>query len=77
MYIGKTQSVIFMIERLDTRGFFSKEEVQNELELSDDQFHRYVAEIKNYYLVVHPELDLIYDKREGVYRKTIFQPIFK
>ncbi len=68
MRVGKTFAFSQMIEILITEREFSKGEFQRRFELTEDQFHRYIANAKKYMAIFHPEAEIIYAKAARLYR---------
>jgi hypothetical protein len=64
----KCQTILLLYEVLVRRGYFRKEDVLGENQISDPTFKRYVSEIRCFLANFHPEEELVYDKKEDVYR---------
>lgn len=68
MKVGKTFAFAQLVELLDKKGVLKKETAIADFDLTEDQFHRYIADLKYYYVTFHPEKELVYDKKNDVYR---------
>ena len=68
MRVGKTFAFAQLVETLDKKAVVKKETVIADFDLTEDQFHRYIADLKYYYVTFHPEKELVYDKKYDVYR---------
>lgn len=68
MRIGKTFVFAQMIEHLQNKGHLKKASIIHEFELTEDQFHRYIGDLKYYFVTFHPDKELVYDKRNDCYR---------
>ena len=74
MKVGKALAFAQLIEIFLTYRILSKEEFIERFELTEDQFHRYMADAKKYFALFHNDSEIVYAKGEGVYR---LQPIRK
>ena len=68
MKVGKTFAFAQMVELLQHKGMLKKEAMIHEFDLTEDQFHRYIGDLKYYFVSFHPESELIYDKKNDCYR---------
>ena len=68
MKVGKTFAFAQLVEMLDRRSSLKKEAIIADFDLTEDQFHRYIADLKYYFTTFHPDKELVYDKKNDVYR---------
>jgi len=79
MKVGKAFAFAQLIERLLKGENIDKASFVANFEITDDQFHRYVAGSKKYMDLFHPEYEVAYLKSDNVYclrrRKINFEPL--
>lgn len=68
MKVGKTFAFAQLVELLDKKAVLKKEAVIADFDLTEDQFHRYIADLKYYYVTFHPDKEVVYDKKNDCYR---------
>ena len=68
MKVVKSQGLLYIFEMLKEKGCVSKNEVLNALEISELSFWRYIQEIKAFLSNFNMDYDLIFDRRDEVYR---------
>ena len=68
MKVVKSQGLLFIFEMLKEKGYISKNEVLNALEISELSFWRYIQEIKAFLYNFNMDYDLIFDRIDEVYR---------
>ena len=62
MRVNKSQSLLFIFETLLTKGSITKQEITNQLEISDLSFKRYIQELRAYIYNFSKDYELIYDR---------------
>lgn len=67
MKVNKTQALLFMYDRLIKNGSLCKEEVMNELEISNLTFLRYIQELRAYLYNFDNDKELLYSNRNANY----------
>jgi hypothetical protein len=67
MKTTKPQAILLFYERLVRTGRITKTDFLNEVIISETTFKRYVSEIRCFLANYHPDLDLVYHKREDTY----------
>ena len=79
MKVGKSFAFAQLVERLLKGENIDKVSFVNTFEITDDQFHRYIAGSKRYMDVFHPEYEVAYLKSENIYclrrRKANINPL--
>lgn len=64
----KTQAVLYMYDTLLKMGSFEREFIEEQLNIGDLTFHRYVEELRAYFSNFYTGYDLIYDRANELYR---------
>ncbi|MCR5348277.1 MAG: hypothetical protein K6E59_01550 [Bacilli bacterium] len=67
MKVGKAFAFAQLVERLLKGENIEKEEFASTFEITDDQFHRYIAGSKKYMETFHPEYEVAYLKSDNRY----------
>lgn len=67
MKVGKSFAFAQLVERLLKGESIEKEEFLTTFEITDDQFHRYIAGSKKYMDLFHPEYEVAYLKSDNRY----------
>ena len=79
MKVGKSFAFARLVEQLLKGESIEKAEFVAHFEITDDQFHRYIAGSKRYMNLFHPEYEVAYLKSDNIYclrrRKANFDPI--
>lgn len=63
----KAQSVLYMFDMLKSRGYIKKEEVMDELEITELSFWRYLQEIEAFISNFNLPYELSYDRKKMIY----------
>lgn len=69
MYL-KTQAVLYMYDTLLKTGSFKREFIEEQLNIGNLTFHRYVEELRAYFTNFNAGYDVIYDRTHEIYRLT-------
>ncbi|MBO5529198.1 MAG: hypothetical protein J6A47_07790 [Bacilli bacterium] len=79
MKVGKSFAFAQLVERLLKGETIDKASFVASFEITDDQFHRYIAGSKKYMDLFHPEYEVAFLKSDNIYclrrRKANFGPI--
>ena len=67
MKVNKTQALLYILSTLVKFGYISKEDITQEIEISDLTFRRYIQELRAYLANFDSGRELIYDKKEDKY----------
>ena len=67
MNVGKSFAFAQLVERLLRGESIEKGAFIASFEITDDQFHRYIAGSKKYMNLFHPEYEVAYLKSDNVY----------
>lgn len=67
MKVMKGQGLLYIFNILKSRGYIKKEEILNELEITDLSFWRYIQEIKAFIYNFNLPCELIYDRKSERY----------
>ena len=67
MKVMKGQGLLYIFNILKSRGYIKKEEITNELEITDLSFWRYIQEIKAFIYNFNLPCELIYDRKSERY----------
>ena len=70
MKVMKGQGLLYIFNILKSRGYIKKEEITNELEITDLSFWRYIQEIKAFIYNFNLPYELIYDRKSERYILT-------
>ena len=65
--VTKTQGVLFILTMLLKNGFFTKSQIQSEIDISDLRFSRYMQEIRAFFANFYMGYDLVYSRKEDKY----------
>ncbi len=78
MKVGKSFAFAQLVERLLKGESIDKEQYVSLFEITDDQFHRYIAGSKKYMSLFHPEYEVAFLKSDNIYclrrKKADFSP---
>ena len=66
--VVKSQGLLYIFEMLKEKGYVSKNEILSALEITELSFWRYIQEIKAFLYNFNMNYELIFDRREEVYR---------
>ena len=79
MKVGKSFAFAQLVERLLKGESIDKVAFVTLFEITDDQFHRYIAGAKKYMDLLHPEYEVAFLKSDNIYvlrrRKANINPI--
>ena len=67
MKVMKGQGLLYFFNILKEKGRVKKEEIINELEITDLSFWRYIQEIKAFICNFNIPLDVVYDRSNNIY----------
>lgn len=67
MKVNKVQAVIYIFKMLLEKEKITKSEIQNEIEINDLTFRRYIQELRAYLMNFDEPYELKYTKSEDVY----------
>lgn len=67
MKVNKVQATIYIFERIFKNGTIKKNDIQNELDISDVTFRRYIQELRAFLTNFSEECEIIYDKSTDSY----------
>ncbi len=67
MKVGKSFAFAQLVERLLRGESIDKAAFTAAFDITDDQFHRYVADAKRYMDLFHPEYEVAYLKSDNTY----------
>ena len=67
MLLSKGQALLFIYERFAKEKRVTKASIQDICQISSITFKRYVGEIRGYYAQVHPDYEIIYDRKKDCY----------
>ena len=67
MKVMKGQGLLYIFNILKEKGRVKKEEIINELEITDLSFWRYIQEIKAFIYNFNLPYELVYDRKNEVY----------
>jgi|GEM_PF-611681 len=70
MKVVKSQGLLYIFEMLKEKGSINKNEILSALEISELSFWRYIQEIKAFLYNFDMGYELVYDRRDEVYRLT-------
>ena len=68
MKVNKTQALMLILETLLKQGFIKKEDIFDQLDITDLQFRRYMQELRAFLYNFNYGYDLKYSKSESKYR---------
>ena len=68
MKVVKSQGLLYIFEMLKEKECISKYEILNALEITELSFWRYIQEIKAFIYNFNMDYDLIFDRKDDVYR---------
>ena len=79
MKVGKSFAFAQLVERLLQGESIDKATFVSSFDITDDQFHRYIAGSKKYMDLFHPEYEVAFLKSDNIYvlrrRKANINPI--
>ena len=67
MKVNKTQGMLFIFDMLKSKGFINKEEIIEQLEISNLTFKRYMQELRAFIYNFNTQYELIYVRSENKY----------
>lgn len=67
MKVNKTQGMLFIFDMLKSKGFINKEEIIEQLEISNLTFKRYMQELRAFIYNFNTQYELIYVRSENNY----------
>lgn len=70
MKVMKGQGLLYIFNMLKNRGYVKKEDIINDLEISELSFWRYIQEIKAFIYNFNLPYELIYDRKNERYYLT-------
>ena len=70
MKVMKGQGLLYIFNMLKNRGYVKKEDIINDLEISELSFWRYIQEIKAFIYNFNLPYELIYDRKNERYSLT-------
>jgi hypothetical protein len=67
MKTNKPQALLYLYEKMTEKGFITKKESMETLEISELTFRRYLSEIRCYFVNFDKGEDIVYDKVKNIY----------
>ncbi len=67
MKVNKTQAVLLILSILLEKGSFTKEEIKEEIEITDLKFKRYMQELRAFIYNFNLPYEINYIRREDIY----------
>ncbi len=67
MKVNKTQGMLFIFDMLKSTGFINKEDIIEQLEISNLTFKRYMQELRAFIYNFNTQYELIYVRSENKY----------
>jgi hypothetical protein len=64
----KTQTILLLCEKLLNEGYIRKTDTLSDNIISSGTFKRYISEIRCFLANYHPTSELVYVKKEDIYR---------
>lgn len=68
MKVVKSQGLLYIFEMLKEKGSINKNEILSALEITELSFWRYIQEIKAFLYNFDMGYELVYDRKDEVYR---------
>lgn len=68
MKVVKSQGLLYIFEMLKEKGSIGKNEILSTLEITELSFWRYIQEIKAFIYNFNMGYELVYDRKDEVYR---------
>ena len=67
MKVNKTQAVLFILSVLLEKGSFTKDEIKEDIEISDLKFKRYMQELRAFIYNFNLPYEINYVRKEDIY----------
>lgn len=68
MKVRKVQAVIYIFKILLEKGFISKKDIQQRIDISDVIFRRYIQELRAYLVNFEEPYEIVYTKASDTYK---------